>query len=190
MDSPTLDILGAYWLLLTITFVQYVLFILSFIWVICTITMTFGHSGRDPDGFFVWKGPPMVNGLPSVKTEKIPCTSVKFSDNGSRLVVTKDTSSASIYDCATFTEIKSFQIPNLLAAVISPLGTYLQTFQKALTSQNKNVSIWKIDTGSVVHQQFQKNMLKTTWFLSIYYFFCDKILLCILGLLVLICFSS
>lgn len=119
--------------------------------------------GRDPDGFFVWKGPPMVNGLPSVKTEKIPCTSVKFSDNGSRLVVTKDTSSASIYDCATFTEIKSFQIPNLLAAVISPLGSYLQTFQKALTSQNKNVSIWKIDTGSVVHQQFQKNMLKTTW---------------------------
>jgi len=69
----------------------------------------------------------------------------------------------SIYDCSSFKEIQSFQVPNVLAAVLSPCGTYLQTFQKSSTPQDKNLVLWKIESGDSVYQQFQKNMTKTTW---------------------------
>lgn len=118
---------------------------------------------REPEGFSIWNGPPFNNSLPHVKLGRVPCTNAKYSENGSRLMVIKSTSAISIYDCRTSTEIRSFEIPSLLAAVLSPCGTYLQTFQKSSTPQDKNVVLWDIETGHTVFNQFQKNMSKTTW---------------------------
>nr|AKM76417.1 eukaryotic translation initiation factor eIF2A family protein [Pelargonium incrassatum] len=118
---------------------------------------------RGPEGFSLWDGPPFSNGQPSIKVETVACSNAKFSDNGSRLMVTKSGSTVSIYDCGTTKEIRSFEVPNILAAALSPRGTYLQTFQKASTPQEKNVVLWSIETGDPVYQQFQKNMTKTTW---------------------------
>ncbi|KAJ6433491.1 hypothetical protein OIU84_017227, partial [Salix udensis] len=118
---------------------------------------------RGPEGCFVWNGPPFGNDEPSVKLERVPCSSAKFSEDGSRLLVMKSDFVISIYDCSSFKEIKSFQVPNVLAAVLSPCGTYLQTFQKSSTPQVKNLVLWKTESGESVYQQFQKNMTKTTW---------------------------
>ncbi|CAN6678554.1 unnamed protein product [Malus baccata var. baccata] len=118
---------------------------------------------RGPEGFSLWNGPPFSNGQPGVKLENVSCTSTKFSEDGSTLMGIKSDSVISIYDCTSYREIRSFQIPNVLAAALSPRGTYLQTFQKFSTPQEKNVTLWRTDTGDSVYHQHQKNMTKATW---------------------------
>ncbi|XP_068330756.1 uncharacterized protein [Pyrus communis] len=118
---------------------------------------------RGPEGFSLWNGPPFSNGQPGVKLENVSCTSTKFTEDGSTLMVIKSDSVISIYDCTSYREIKSFQIPNVLAAALSPRGTYLQTFQKFSTPQDKNVTLWRTDTGDSIYHQHQKNMTKATW---------------------------
>ncbi|KAM4105821.1 hypothetical protein ACB094_04G022200 [Castanea mollissima] len=118
---------------------------------------------RGPEGFSLWNGPPFSNGEPGIKIEKVPCSNVNFSEDGSRLMVMKPDSVISINDCRSYKEIRSFQIPNLSAATLSPCGTFLQTFQKASTPQEKNVILWNTETGDPVYHQFQKNMTKVTW---------------------------
>ncbi|CAA7390416.1 unnamed protein product [Spirodela intermedia] len=118
---------------------------------------------REPEGFSIWKGPPFGNGQPQVQLERVSCSSAKFSDNGSRLMVIKDSSIISIYDCSKFTEIRCFNIPSILAASLSPRGAYLQTFQKPSAPQEKNVVLWSVESGSSVYHQSMKNMSKTTW---------------------------
>ncbi|KAM3359830.1 hypothetical protein P3S68_019541 [Capsicum galapagoense] len=100
---------------------------------------------RGPEGFFIWNGPPFPGSEPGVKLDRVPCTSAKFSDDGSKLMVTKRDSVINVFDCKTWREIRSFDVPNVLAAVISPYGTYLQTFQKCSSPQHKNVVLWKIE---------------------------------------------
>ncbi|KAK6286122.1 hypothetical protein POUND7_012301 [Theobroma cacao] len=119
---------------------------------------------REPEGYSIWNGPPFNNNnQPGIMLEKAPCTSAKFSEDGSRLMVTKSDSSTSVYDSRTLKEIRCFQIPNVAASALSPRGTYLQTFQKSTTPQEKNVVLWNIETGDPVYEQFQKNMTKATW---------------------------
>ncbi|KAF5742762.1 eukaryotic translation initiation factor 2A [Tripterygium wilfordii] len=118
---------------------------------------------RGPEGFSVWNGPPFAGGQPTVKLENVVCTNATFSTDGSRLMVMKSDFVISIYDCSNYQEIKSFEVPNVAAAALSPCGTFLQTFQKSSTPQEKNVVLWKIETGDAVYQQFQKNLTKTTW---------------------------
>ncbi|THG07617.1 hypothetical protein TEA_010332 [Camellia sinensis var. sinensis] len=118
---------------------------------------------RGPEGFTLWTGPPYNNGQPSIKIERVPCTSAKFSEDGSKLMVIKSDSIISIHDCKSSKEIRSFEVPNILAATLSPRGTYLQTFQKVSSPQEKNVILWKTETGDSVYRLFQKNMTKTTW---------------------------
>lgn len=118
---------------------------------------------REPEGFSIWTGPPFSNGQPHVKLEKIPCSSASFSENGSRLMVMKSNSAVSIYDCRSSIEIRSFEIPSVLAAALSPCGTYLQTFKKSSTPQEKNLILLEIVTGNPVYHQFQKSMSKATW---------------------------
>ncbi|KAL5700874.1 hypothetical protein ACHQM5_026276 [Ranunculus cassubicifolius] len=118
---------------------------------------------REPDGFSLWSGPPFSNGQPGVHLEKVPCSTTKFSENGSRLMVATSDSTICIYDANSFAVIRTFEIPNCLAAAISPRGTYIQTFQKSSTPQEKNLVLWSVDTGTSVHQLHQKSMSKTTW---------------------------
>ncbi|KAI7747636.1 hypothetical protein M8C21_016126 [Ambrosia artemisiifolia] len=118
---------------------------------------------REPGGFAIWNGPPFSNNQPSIKLDKVPCTSAKFSEDGSKLMVIKSESAISIYDCKTLNEIRCFESPNVLAAALSPCGTYLQTFQKASSPQEKNVTLWKTETGESVYALSQKNMTKATW---------------------------
>lgn len=118
---------------------------------------------RGPEGFTIWTGPPFSHGQPGVKLERVPCTNAKFTEDGSRLMVMKSDSVISIYDTNTLKEIRSFEISSIAAATLSPCGTYLQTFQKSTTPQEKNVILWRTDTGDAVHHLFQKNMTKTTW---------------------------
>ncbi|XP_056171887.1 uncharacterized protein LOC115679300 isoform X1 [Syzygium oleosum] len=118
---------------------------------------------REPDGFSLWNGPPFANGQPGVKLERTLCTNTNFCEDGSRLMVIKSDSVIGVYDCRTFKEIRNFEIPNLVMATLSPSGTYLQTFQKSSTPQEKNVILWKVESGESVYQLFQKNITKTTW---------------------------
>ncbi|MED6109084.1 hypothetical protein PIB30_030296 [Stylosanthes scabra] len=118
---------------------------------------------RTPEEFSIWTGPPFNNGQPGVKLEKVSCVNAKFSDDGSRLLVTKSNSVISIYDCKTAKEIRSFEVPNVTSAILSPYGTFLQTFQKPSAPQEKNVTLWKTETGDPVYQHSQKNLTKTTW---------------------------
>ncbi|KAJ4723688.1 Eukaryotic translation initiation factor 2A [Melia azedarach] len=118
---------------------------------------------REPEGFLIWTGPPFSNGQPNIKLERVPCTNVTFSEDGSRIMVMKSDCVISIYDCGSFKEIRSFQVPNVAAANLSPCGTYLQTFQKSSTPQEKNVILWNTETGDAVYHVFQKNMTKATW---------------------------
>lgn len=113
---------------------------------------------RGPEDFSLWTGPPFANDQPSVKLEKVNCINAKFSDDGSNLMVTKSNSLISVYDCSTAKEIRVFEVPNVVAAALSPKGTYLQTFQKPSGPQEKNVTLWSIETGAAVYQQSQKNM--------------------------------
>lgn len=155
-NSPTLQILGIFLCPIFMVFpiILYAMFLL----------LSFLCSAREPEGFSIWNGPPFSNGQPHVKLASVPCTSAKFSENGSRLMVIKSTPAISIYDCGnSFSEIRCLELPSVLAAALSPCGTYLQTFQKPSTPQDKNVSVWEIKTGVSVYQQFQKNMSKTTW---------------------------
>lgn len=69
-----------------------------------------------------------------------------------------------VIDCATSQEIRSFEVLNVAAAVLSPCGTFLQTFQKPSAPQEKNVTLWKIETGDPIYQHSQKNMTKATWY--------------------------
>ncbi|KAI4378766.1 hypothetical protein MLD38_016200 [Melastoma candidum] len=122
---------------------------------------------REPDGFSIWDGPPFSGGQPRVKLLRTPCRSAQFSDDGTRLMVLKDTA-IGVYDCGGcggtgFREIGSFEVNNLVAATLSPRGTYVQTFQKPASPQEKNVVLWKADTGDSVYQLHQKNMTKSSW---------------------------
>lgn len=118
---------------------------------------------REPDGFVIWSGPPFADGQPSTKLHKIACSSGKFTEDGSKLMIITSDSEISIYDCKSWREIRPFKVPNLLAAILSPCGTYLQTFQKSTSPQDRNVVLWKTETGDSVHSFAQKNMTKSTW---------------------------
>ncbi|GFS45950.1 eukaryotic translation initiation factor eIF2A family protein [Actinidia rufa] len=48
-------------------------------------------------------------------------------------------------------------------AKFSEDGSKLMTFQKSSSPQEKNVILWKTQTGDSVYHLFQKNMMKTTW---------------------------
>ncbi|KAL8140217.1 hypothetical protein V2J09_006238 [Rumex salicifolius] len=117
---------------------------------------------REPTVSSIWIGPPFVSGQPENKLEKISCSSATFSEDGSKLMVIKPESVVSIYDCTTYEELRSFKVPNLVAASLSPRGTYVQTFQKSTAPQEKNVKIWVIETGASVLNHFQKNVTKAT----------------------------
>lgn len=118
---------------------------------------------RGPEEFSIWTGPPFANGQPGIKLEKVNCTSAKYSDDGSRLMVMKSNSVISVYDCRTAKEVKSFEVPNVMAAILSPRGTYLQIFKKPSGPQDKNVALWKTETGDPVYQHSQKNLTKNNW---------------------------
>lgn len=118
---------------------------------------------RDSGGFTIWSGPPFSNGEPRIKLDRTPCTSTKFSDDGSKLMVIRSDSLISIYDSRNLAEIRALQVPNVLAASISPCGTFVQTFQKSSSPQVKNVVLWNAETGESVYQAFQKSMTKSTW---------------------------
>ncbi|XP_059670472.1 eukaryotic translation initiation factor 2A-like isoform X1 [Cornus florida] len=134
---------------------------------------------REPEQFSLWTGPPFSDGQPRLKFERVPCTSSKFSEDGSKLMVMKSDSVISIYDCRSSKEIRSFEVPNVLAATLSPNGTYLQTFQMSSSPEEKNVILWKTETGDSVYGLFQMNMIKTTW--SSMRFSSDEALACCLA---------
>ncbi|ESQ27869.1 hypothetical protein EUTSA_v10018413mg [Eutrema salsugineum] len=118
---------------------------------------------REAEGFSVWNGPPFSNGQPSLKLERVSCSNTKFSLDGSKFMAMKPDGIISIYDSTSLREVRSFTIANVTAAELSPCGTYLQTFQKPSTPQEKNVSLWNTETGDLAHGHYQKSITKTTW---------------------------
>lgn len=121
---------------------------------------------REPDGFTVWSGPPYPPGTtsPPQRISKTACSATSFSADGARLLATVASASATVYDCRTLAVVKCFELPGLLAAALSPTGAYLQTFQKSSSPQEKNVTVWLVDTAVALYQHYQKSMSKATWF--------------------------
>uniref|UniRef100_A0A0D6QYY0 Eukaryotic translation initiation factor 2A n=1 Tax=Araucaria cunninghamii TaxID=56994 RepID=A0A0D6QYY0_ARACU len=117
---------------------------------------------RGPEGLSLLVGPPFTDGEPAVKLEKVPCTSAKFSDNGSKLLLITE-SGMNIYNCDSVTQICSVNVPGVIAAVISPRGNFLQTFRRPSNSQDKNLIIWDIQSGAAIYQLSQKSISKATW---------------------------
>ncbi|RLN07204.1 eukaryotic translation initiation factor 2A [Panicum miliaceum] len=120
---------------------------------------------REPDGFTVWSGPPYPPGTtsPPQRLAKTACSATSFSADGARLLATVASASATVYDCRTLAVVKCFELPGLLAAALSPTGAYLQTFQKSSSPQEKNVTVWQVDTAVALYQHYQKSMSKATW---------------------------
>ncbi|OMO86326.1 hypothetical protein CCACVL1_09640 [Corchorus capsularis] len=123
---------------------------------------------QERDGFSIWTGPhgKKNNILGKENDSKVSCTNVefsKFSEDGSRLMVVTS-NSIFVYDSSTWKELRSFPI-NSLHSVLSPLGTYLQTFEssEAYTTEHGNVVLWEIETGKAVTRQFQTEMPNGTW---------------------------
>jgi translation initiation factor 2A len=122
---------------------------------------------REPDDFTVWSRRPYPLGFnPPQRLPKAACSATSFSDNGARLFATVASASATVYDCIALAVIRVFELPGLLAAPLSPTGTYLQIFQKSSSPQEKNVTVtvWHIDTATALYQHYQKGMSKATWF--------------------------
>uniref|UniRef100_A0A7I4FRM4 Eukaryotic translation initiation factor 2A n=1 Tax=Physcomitrium patens TaxID=3218 RepID=A0A7I4FRM4_PHYPA len=118
---------------------------------------------RDPNGLSLLTGPPF-SGEPAATFEnlgRIPCSASKFSNDGSKLAVTTPNALV-IYDTDSGKELIQIPAAGVASAVFSPLGTYLQTFQKP-QGQQKNLVLWDSKTGSIVLQQFQKAISKTSW---------------------------
>ncbi|CAN6273399.1 unnamed protein product [Urochloa humidicola] len=120
---------------------------------------------REPDGFTVWSGPPYPPGttIPPQRLPKTACGATSFSTDGARLLATVASASATIYDCRTLAVVKCFELPGLLSAALSPTGAYLQTFQKSSSPQEKNVTVWHVDTAVALYQHYQKSISKATW---------------------------
>ncbi|KAF7084815.1 hypothetical protein CFC21_088344 [Triticum aestivum] len=119
---------------------------------------------REPDGFTVWPGPPYPPGSsPPQRLPKTACSATSFSRDGSRLLATVASASATVYDCSSLSVIRSFDLPGLTAAALSPTGSYLQTFQKSSSPQVKNVTVWHVDTATALYQHYQKNLSKANW---------------------------
>uniref|UniRef100_A0A453P1M5 Eukaryotic translation initiation factor 2A n=1 Tax=Aegilops tauschii subsp. strangulata TaxID=200361 RepID=A0A453P1M5_AEGTS len=119
---------------------------------------------RAPDGFTVWPGPPYPPGSsPPQRLPKTACSATSFSSDGSRLLATVASASATVYDCSSLSVIRSFDLPGLTAAALSPTGSYLQTFQKSSSPQVKNVTVWHVDTATALYQHYQKNLSKANW---------------------------
>lgn len=119
-----------------------------------------GFFVRGPEGLSLLSGPPF-DGEPATKLSKIPCTAAQFSDDGSKLAVTT-ADGVGIYDTSSGSVIQSFKVSGVKAAVFSPRGTFLQTFEPP-TQQQKNLILWNVRTGAVVFQQFQKVFSKANW---------------------------
>lgn len=95
---------------------------------------------------------------------RIPCSASKFNEDGTRLAVTTP-DAVILYDTDTGKEVMRIAAAGVSYTAFSPLGTYLQTFQKP-QGQQKNLSLWDLKTGAVVFQQFQKIVTKATWSVS------------------------
>ncbi|GLJ29650.1 hypothetical protein SUGI_0584700 [Cryptomeria japonica] len=117
---------------------------------------------RGPEGVSLLVGPPFKDGEPAVKLEKVTCTSAKFSDDGSKLLVITE-SSVVVYDCDGATQICSIGVPGIIAVAFSPQGKLLQTFRRPSNNQDKNLVLWDVQSGAAVYQLYQKNISKTTW---------------------------
>ncbi|KAJ7525827.1 hypothetical protein O6H91_17G068800 [Diphasiastrum complanatum] len=115
---------------------------------------------RGPDGLSLLIGPPFV-GEPRTKVEKLPCSTIIFSDDGSRFAVST-TEKIVIYDSNLVKDICSFAVSSAVAISFSPCGTYIQSFQKASGDQ-KNFTIWNINTGVAVLLQSKKAFSKSSW---------------------------
>lgn len=98
---------------------------------------------------------------------RIPCSASKFSNDGSKLAVTTPNALV-IYDTDSGKELIQIPAAGVASAVFSPLGTYLQTFQKP-QGQQKNLVLWDSKTGSIVLQQFQKAISKTSWLVCLFF---------------------
>ncbi|PHT45324.1 hypothetical protein CQW23_14482 [Capsicum baccatum] len=80
---------------------------------------------RGPEGLFIWNGPPLPGGELGVKLDRVPCTSAKFSDDGSKLTVTKTDS--------TFQKCLSPQHKNVVLWKIENGESIYKLFQKNIT---------------------------------------------------------
>lgn len=117
---------------------------------------------RGPDGLSLLVGPPFQDENPGVKLDKVPCTSAKFSDDGRKLLVTKE-NNVEIYDCDGTTQIQSIDVPAVVAAVFSPRSRFLQTYRRSSGGQDKNLVLWDVLSGVAVYQLSQKNISKANW---------------------------
>ncbi|KAG6556078.1 hypothetical protein Mapa_002019 [Marchantia paleacea] len=115
---------------------------------------------RGPEGLSLLLGPPF-DGEVEKKLDKVSCSAAKFTSDGSKLAVTTP-EAVVIYDANSCKEVLKLPMPGATATAFSPLGTYLQTFQKP-TGQEKNLTLWDLKTGSIAFQLFQKTQSKSNW---------------------------
>ncbi|KAF9591467.1 hypothetical protein IFM89_004165 [Coptis chinensis] len=121
------------------------------------------NQAREPDGFCLWTGLPFNNGQPSMKLEKVHCSNSKFSEDGSTLMVIKPDSTIGLYDCTTYSEIRSFAIPNALCSYFISTWDLSTNFSEILHTTGKEFGLVEHSHWYSVYQLFEKNMSKTTW---------------------------
>ncbi|GBG32240.1 Eukaryotic translation initiation factor 3 subunit B [Hondaea fermentalgiana] len=106
----------------------------------------------DPDSLFSKLEPPVKDFVYSAT-------------DGSRVAVLRGTV-VSVFDCDTGKLINSIERPNIMKMALSPLGTFLLTWEKysaEVAQAGGNLTVWRVEDGNVMMRVIEKNLLDTTW---------------------------
>eukprot|EP00850_Spirogloea_muscicola_P018643 SM000173S03012 [mRNA] locus=s173:161487:165551:- [translate_table: standard] len=126
-------------------------------------------SLRDADGVTLLTAPPgPVAPLPPLV--KVACTAVHVSESGSLLAAVRASGdggggAVALYDPRPSPPraLAVLSAPGVAAVAISPLGSFVQTWQRPTSPDAKNLTLWDAATGQPLLQFFQKLRTPESW---------------------------
>ncbi|KAI3428624.1 hypothetical protein D9Q98_007447 [Chlorella vulgaris] len=106
---------------------------------------------------------PAVSQLGSVGA---PASSLVFSPDATRLLLVGGDAVA-VLDAATRKQLQRLDIPAVVAAALSPQGTFMVTFQRPTKTESgaadRNLKVWRLEAGECLLSLHQKVYTKDTW---------------------------
>ncbi|PSC70931.1 eukaryotic translation initiation factor eIF2A family [Micractinium conductrix] len=118
---------------------------------------------RTPEELQFLSGPPQVA---SHGTVSGAASSLVFTPDATRLLVVGGDVVA-VLDAASRAEQQRLSIPAVMAAALSPQGTYMVTFQRPTKNDSgaadKNLKVWRLADGECVLSLYQKMFSKDSW---------------------------
>lgn len=85
--------------------------------------------------------------------------------DGSRVAILRN-NVVTVLDSDSGIEINKIERPNIMKMALSPLGTFLVTWEKWTAQASEdggNFTVWRVADGNVMFRMIEKNLLETTW---------------------------